>query len=258
MIDCHCHLEYMDDSVIEEAKEKGMTALLASIADISHKEQLLERVDKYPGFVHACFGFHPEVMVKYTKADINNYIDFIRQNKEKITAVGEVGLDYNWTTVEHEQVRSRNIFADFVDLAKELDKPLVIHSRNGQNNTEGRNEGISDTLEMLAGMGAKRVMLHCFSGSEANLRFALDHGWFISYATVLVKSFKHQRLAKETPLDRVFLETDSPWLDPDTRELVNRPWKIERSAEIIAEKKNIAKEEVLRQTTENAKKFFNI
>ncbi len=258
MIDAHCHLEYMDDSVIDEAKEKGMVALLASIADISHKENLLERIEKYPSFVYGCFGFHPEVMVKYTKADIENYIEVIRQNKDKITAIGEVGLDYNWTTVAHEQVRSKNIFADFIDLAKELDKPIVIHSRNGQNNTEGKNEGISDALEMLAGMGAKRVMLHCFSGNEANLKFALEHGWFVSYATVICKSFKHQRLAKETPLNQMFLETDAPWLDPDSRELINRPWKIERSAEIIAEKKGITKEEVLRVTTENARKFFGI
>lgn len=255
MIDSHCHLEYMDDSVIDEAKTK-MEAVVASIADISHKDQLIERTDKYPKFVYGCFGFHPEVMIKYTKADIENYMDFIRQHKEKVAAVGEVGLDYNWTTSSHEQVKSRNILASFIELAKELDKPLVIHSRNGKDNTDGKNEGIQDTLDMLAGMGAKRVMLHCFSGNEAQLKFALEHGWFISYATVLVKSFKHQRLAAATPMEQMLLETDAPWLDPDTRELVNRPWKIERSAEVIGEKKGISKEEVLRITSENARKFF--
>ena len=84
----------------------------------------------------------------------------------------------------------------------------------------------------------------------------------ISFATVVVKSKRHQRLAKQAPLDRMLLETDAPWLDPDTKpgshELTNRPWKIERSAEVIAELKGATKDEILRATEENAKKFFRL
>ena len=103
-----------------------------------------------------------------------------------------------------------------------------------------------------------RKLMHCFSRSEAQLETCLSQGWMISYATVLVKSFRHQQLAKGTPLDQMLLETDSPWLDPDSRELVNRPWKIERSAEIISNIKNIGKDEILRATEKNARRFFRM
>lgn len=260
MIDAHCHLEYMEDAedVINHAKKAGMSAIVTSIADIKDKEKVVELHKKHPDFVFICLGFHPEIMDKYNASDIDTYIEFIRQNKEYISAVGEVGVDYNWVTKAEDQLLSRSIFEKFIELAKELQLPLVIHSRNGRDNKEGGNEGIQDAIDILKNSGCKDVMMHCFSGSEVQLKTCLEQGWIISFATVIVKSFKHQRLAKQTPLDQMMLETDAPWLDPDSRELTNRPWKIERSAEILADIKNIDKDEVLRATEKNAKRFFRI
>src|SRR3989338_9184689 len=260
MIDAHCHLEYMEDveDVIHHAKKAGMSAIVTSIADIKDKEKVIALHRKHPGFVFICLGFHPEIMDKYSSSDIESYTEFIRQNKKDISAVGECGLDYSWVTKAEDQILSRNIFESFIDLSKELQMPLVIHSRNGRDNKEGSNEGIADAIEMLRKHNCKDVMMHCFSGSEGQLKTCLAEGWMISFATVLVKSFKHQRLAKSTPLDQMVLETDSPWLDPDSRELVNRPWKIERSAEILANMINIDKDEVLRVTEKNTKRFFRI
>ena len=103
-------------------------------------------------------------------------------------------------------------------------------------------------------------MMHCFSGNEKNLRDCLTEGWYISYATIIARSQKHQRLAKKTPMDKMMLDTDAPWLDPDGKagELTNRPWNIERSAEVIAEALGTTKEAVLEKTEENARKFFMI
>lgn len=260
MIDAHCHLEYMEnaDEVISEAKQKGMAAIVTSIADIKDKEKVLAFHKNNPDFVFVCLGFHPEVMKDYSDSEIDEYIGFIRKNKRDISAVGEVGLDYNWVTKAEEQERSKEIFGRFIELSKELHLPLVIHSRNGRDNKEGSNEGIADAIEILKKNNCRDVMMHCFSGSEGQLKTCLAEGWIISYATVLVKSFKHQRLAKQTPLDQMVLETDSPWLDPDSRELVNRPWKIERSAEVLSGLINIDKEEILRVTEKNARRFFRI
>ena len=146
----------------------------------------------------------------------------------------------------------------FIQLVKELHLPLVIHSRNGRDNKEGSNDGIGDAIDMLIENNCKHVMMHCFSGSEGQLKKCLEQGWMISFATLVCKSFKHQRLASLVSLDKMLLETDSPWLDPDSQELTNRPWKIEKSAEVIATIKNITKEEILLKTTENAKRFFGI
>ena len=262
MIDAHCHLEHMPPEVIEEARPK-MTAIVTSIADIKDKHAVIEMRKNNAGFVFICLGFHPEVMGQYNDKDIDSYIDFIRQNKKEISAVGEVGLDYNWNTKVDEQQKSKEIFLKFIGLSKELQLPLVIHSRNGRTPDS---DGIGDAISMLIENNCKDVMMHCFSGSESQLKTCMEQGWMISYATVLVKSFKHQRLAKMTPLGQMLLETDAPWLDPDAPpktfgqqpHLTNRPWKIERSAEVIAGLKDVSKEEILSVTERNAKRFFRI
>src|SRR3989338_2494558 len=259
MIDAHCHLEHMDaDDVVSEAKKKGMTAVVTSIADIADKEKIIEMKKKYQDFVFICLGFHPEIMDRYNDKDIDDYIDFIRKNREHISAIGEVGTDYTWVTKTDQQERSKEIFIKFIELSKELGLHLVIHSRNGRDNVEGGNDGIGDAIKILSEMECGKVIMHCFSGSEGQLKTCISQGWTISLATVLVKSFKHQRLAKMVPLDRLVLETDSPWLDPDSHELANRPWKIERSAEVLSGLLGIPKEGILEQTAENAKRFFGI
>ncbi len=254
MIDSHCHLEYLGEDVVREAQQK-MSAVVGSTADPKHKDQLMQLRERFPNFVHICYGFHPEVMVKYSQNDIEKYIEFIRNNHDKISAIGEVGLDFNWITNKAEQDASRRIFIKFIELAQELGLPLVIHSRNGKTENE---DAITEAIAMLIANDMKDVMLHCFSGNEVNLRMALEQGWYISFATLVCKSEKHQRLAKLVPLEQMLLETDAPWLDPDSKELVNRPWKIERSAEVIAQLKNTTKENILQATEENAKRFFNI
>lgn len=258
-IDAHCHLEHMEnaDAVIKEAREKGMAAVVTSIADIKDAEKILEMHRAHPDFVFACLGFHPEIMKDYNDRDIDDYIEFVRKNNDDIAAIGEVGLDYNWITKAEDQEKSREIFRRFISLAEDLDLPLVVHSRNGRDNNQVR-DGIGDAISMLIENNCKNVMMHCFSGSEPQLKMCLEQGWLISLATVICKSFKHQRLAKITPLEQMVLETDAPWLDPDSRELTNRPWKIERSADIIAQLKGTAKEKILEATTENARKFFRI
>ena len=260
MIDSHCHLEYMEDvdAVVAEAKQRGVTAMVASTADIKHVEKIMTIKKKYPDFVFVCLGFHPEVMIKYTQSDIERYMQFIRTNRDKISAIGEVGLDYNWVSSPDEQRRSRQVFIKFIELAKELDLPMVIHSRNGKDKTDGPADAISEVINILIDNAMTSVMLHCFSGSETNLRAAVEQGWMISFATLVCKSDKHKRLAKLVPMEQMLLETDSPWLDPDSPELINRPWKIERSAEVIAELRNTTKEHVLRQTEQNARQFFGI
>lgn len=263
MIDAHCHLEYIEDveDVLHDAKKAGMSAIVTSIADIKDKD-FLEMHRKHPSFVFVCLGFHPEIMDKYGASEIDDYINFIKKNKDDISAIGEVGLDYTWVTKADDQLLSKNIFEKFIALAKELQLPLVIHSRNGKDNKEGSDDGVGDAIDILIKNNCKDVMMHCFSGSETQLKTCIAQGWLISFATLITRSFKHQRLAKVTPIEQMLLETDAPWLDPDSHpgssQLTNRPWKIERSADIIANIKNIDKDEVLRQTEKNARRFFRI
>ena len=253
MIDIHCHLEYMNpDTVIKEAKEK-MLGMISSVADIKHKEKILELGEKNPGFVFVSLGLHPERVSRYSDDEINDYISFIKANRKKIVAIGECGLDYLQVR-EEDRKRAEDYFIHFINLARELKLPLVVHSRN----QPGSSSCIDDVIKVLEKNSAESVVLHCFSGSESNLKKALDYGYWISIATIICKSEKHQRIAGKTPIEKMLLETDSPWLHPSSREMINRPWMIAESAKIIAEIKNITAEEVLQQTAENAKKVFNL
>jgi len=254
MIDIHCHLEYMQEpeQVIAEARRK-MTAIITSVADIKHKDMILELWDKNPDFLYVSFGLHPERISNYSDAEIDNYIDFIQANKEKVVAIGECGLDY-LQVKEDEMARAKSFFLRFIELSKELKLPLIVHARN----KPGSNDCFNDILKIITESDAKQVVFHCFSGSEGNLKYALDQGYWISFATVVCKSEKHKRLAEKTPLNKMLLETDSPWLDPASLELTNRPWKIAESAKVIAEIKDITAQEVLRKTEDNAKRVFRL
>ena len=258
MIDSHCHLEHMQNAeeVIEEARGR-MTAIVTSVPDPRDFQRTIKMHERHKDFVFVAAGFHPEHIENRSREEIEEHIIAIKTHADQIVSIGEVGTDYFWLKEKDRQEESKAIFEKFIDLALEMDKPLTIHSRGGEGG-----DGISEAINILKKKGTKNVMMHCFSGSEENLQECLKQGWMISFATVLVKSKRHQRLAKATPLDKMLLETDAPWLDPDTKpgskELTNRPWKIERTAEVIAQIKGITKEEVLAVTEENAKRFFRL
>lgn len=250
MIDIHCHLEFIErkKEVLREAKEK-MKAIITSCADPKNAEEILNLKKDYKNFLFLSLGFHPEYLKNYKENQIKNYLNFIKKKRKEIVAIGEVGLDYSQSCEDIDRERMKEVFLKFIDLAKELNLPLVIHARDAFN----------DVLEILENKGAKKVCLHCFSGSEGNLKEALNLNYFISFATNLCYTKKHPRLARKTPLERIFLETDSPWLNPDNpKKLENRPWKIAKSAKVLASLKNISVEKVLEITTNNAKEFFKI
>jgi TatD DNase family protein len=256
-IDTHCHLEYMKnmEEVAEEVR-KRMLAAVCSVPNPKDFNKILELRKRFSDCIFVCLGFHPEIADDYTSKDIEESMEFIKSKRKEIVGIGEIGLDYAWIKDRSKQEKTKEVFIQFIDLAKELHLPIVIHIRN---NPETKNpDAFDDTLKILTDQNASAVVMHCFSGNENNLKYALEQNYWISYATIIARSDKHKRLAGKTPLESMLLETDSPWLDPDTKDLVNRPWKIERSAEIIANIKEKTNEEIMRITTENAIKCFDL
>ena len=251
MIDIHCHLENMEgpEEVLKEAKAKGMEAIVSSVAEPKDAKKILNLRERHFDFLYVSLGFHPTSFKDYSEKEIFEYLKFIKENKEKIVAIGEIGLDYYQKLKENEKSSTKKIFEIFLDLAKELNLPVVIHCR----------EAFEDVFEILKEKRIEKVALHCFSGSEGDLKEALKRNYFISFATNICYTKKHPRLAQKTPLEKMLLETDAPWLDPDSpKTLTNRPWKILNSAKIISEIKKIPLEEVLKITAKNAKAFFNL
>jgi len=252
-IDAHCHLEYMEDAegVAKKVRET-MAGAVCSVPDPKDYKKILELRKRFSDCISVCLGIHPESFFKYNEREIEDWVEFIKNHKKEIVGIGEIGLDYAWVKEKEKQEKTKEVFVKFINLADELRLPIVIHIRNG---TE---DAFADTFKILTNQNAKDVVLHCFSGNEQQLKYSLEQGYWIFYATIICKSDKHKRLAGKTPLESMLLETDAPWLDPESKELINRPWKIARSAEIIGKIHGKTIDEILKITEDNTKKIFRL
>lgn len=255
MIDVHCHLEQQDfskdrDEVIEKCK-KELKAVITSCAHPKDFELTLQLTEKYKNFVFASCGVHPEYIKEVSEKEIDKFLEKIKENKEKIVAIGETGLDF-WYIKESEwQQKQKELFIRFISLSKELKKPLIIHSR----------EAYEETLKILEQEDAKEVDIHMFGDHHLTKR-VVENGWFISINTIILKSKSHKKIARDCPLDKLMLETDAPWLSP--KKLLeglnsrNDPTSIKLVAEKVAEIKKLKFEEIWKKFGENAIKFFKL
>jgi len=245
-IDIHAHLCFPDtyenlDDIIEGIRRE-LTATIASSARYDEGLDVLKLVDKYPGLIFASLGHHP---IEGDKLEETKKL--ILDNKDGIVSVGEVGLDYHWEKDTEKQKKQHEVFHDFLKLAKQIKKPVVIHSWDAER----------DCFDIAKEYGIPLVF-HCYSGGIDLAKEILDAGFYISISTNVCFSKKLRKVAKIVPLDRMFLETDSPFLDPDRERKKNVPWTIKQSAEKIAEVKDITYEKVLDQTSKNAVKMFDL
>jgi len=250
MIDAHCHMEQEDydkdrDEVIGEC-QKNMKALITSCAHYDDLDRTLEIAHKHKGFVFCALGLHPEYIKDIDYDRKEEYIQKIIKNKDKIVAIGEIGLDYFWIKDAEWQEKEKEMFVEFIDLAKKLNLPIVIHSR----------EAMQDTFDILEkeGMKGMKVLLHLFT-DKSRLQRAIENGWSISIGPLILKNKDTRKIARDAPLNQIMLETDSPWFGDGKRGL---PLNTIKVAEKIAEIKKISKEEVEKQTDLNAIKFFNL
>jgi TatD DNase family protein len=248
MIDAHCHLEQKDyDSdrkeVISRCKEV-LKAVVFSCANPKDFQKSLEIVSKYPCFVFLTTGFHPEYIKEFSGEEIDNYFNMIRQNHSKIVAIGECGLDYHWTKEEEWREKQKWLFIKHINLAKELNLPLVIHSREAE----------EECLNILEEQKAEKVLMHFFSDKNLVER-AIGDGFFISINTLVLQSKSIRKILKKTPLERLMTETDAPWLGFGKR---NEPIAVKSVIEKISELEKIPVEKVDEATTRNAVELFGL
>ena len=255
MIDIHCHLEQKDydndrDIVINKCKNE-LKAVITSCAHPRDFELTMRMVENHKGFVFASCGIHPEYVKEVSTKEKDDFFDLIVKNKEKIVAIGETGLDYWYIKEEDWRKKQKDLFIEMIELANELKKPLLIHSR----------EVFEETLEILEKMGPEKVDFHMWGANEL-LQRILDNNWCVSMNTIVLRSKKHRKIARDIPLDRLMLETDSPWLAPkrllEGLEARNDPLSIKIVAEKVSEIKKVPFEHVWKQCGENAIKFFNL
>ena len=248
MIDVHCHLEQKDydkdrDAVIEECRKK-MKAVITSCAHANTLDLTLKIAQKYKGFVYASIGLHPEYIKEIKEKDVENVIETIVNNQKQIVAIGEVGLDYHWVQEMEWREKQKQMFRQFIKLAKKLHLPLIVHSRSA----------MQDTLDILAEEKYSNVLLHLFTDKH-NLQRVIDENYRISIGPGIKQSKDIRKIARDMPIDRILLETDSPWWGDGER---GTPLNVFKAAEKIAEIRKITIEEVEKQTDLNAMKFFNL
>ncbi len=253
LIDSHAHLELeplVDDpaGVLERATAAGLIAVISVGIDIPDAEKVLEIADRFEG-VFASLGFHPHNAKDVSEVTLSGMEKLAKH--PKVVAYGEIGLDFfrNWSP----QSVQATVFADQLELAKSLAKPVVIHLRNAHK------EGL-DILEKAAPFSAGGV-IHCFSGDQTDADRTLDLGFYISIpGTVTYKKNERLRaIVSRLPEDRILLETDAPFLAPEPlRGKNNEPAFIVHTARKVAEIRQVSVQDVSRATTANAIRLFRL
>jgi TatD DNase family protein len=258
MIDTHCHLgqeDYDKDrhKKIEKWKEE-IEAVITSCAHPKDYDLTIKLVNNYKDFVFASASIHPSYIQELGEKQIEDYIEKIESAKNNFVAVGETGLDYKWVKEHVWQIKQKELFIKFIVLSQKLELPLVIHSR----------DATQEVVEILFRYKAKRVQMHMFSARPL-LKDVIENGWFISVNTLLLRSKNVKKIVRDCPLDRLMLETDSPWLGLDKNGRIrpkdvirNEPTAIKLVAKRIAKIKRVSFDEVDEKTTENAKDFFEL
>lgn len=253
LFDTHVHLnadQFQEDidEVIARAKEAGVERMVVVGFDRLTINRAMELVEKYD-FLFASVGWHPVDAIDMTDEDFI-WLEELTKH-EKVVALGEMGLDYYWDKSPKEV--QKEVFRKQIQLAKKVKLPIIIHNR----------EATADIVEILKEEGAEEVggVMHCFSGSPEIALECIKMNFYISLGGPV--TFKNAKKPKEVaavvPLDRLLIETDCPYLAPHPyRGKRNEPSYVKLVAEKIAEIKNVSYEEVAKQTTENAKKLFDI
>ncbi len=250
LIDSHCHLDFEGladrlPEVLAAMDANGIAGCMTIGVTLEEAAQVLAIAHAYPQ-VFASVGVHPEY-ADHREPDVGTLCELA--NDPKVLAIGETGLDYHWHKDRPEWQRER--FRVHIRAARELNKPLVIHTR----------ESAEDTLTILREEGAEAVggILHCFTESLDVARAGIDLGFYISLSGIV--SFKKAEVvhgvARSVPLDRLLVETDAPYLAPvPYRGKPNQPAYVRHVAEAIADLRQISLEEVAAATSRNFLTLF--
>lgn len=288
LIDTHAHL-YWDsynedlDKVLDRALEAGITTIINIGVDIETSKKVA--TFKHPKIkFYSHIGIHPHEATKYHKSqvdtpgvhtwnlekDINTLEQIYLQNKDSVIGIGECGLDFFFRSNDLHQSNlepqtqidlQKKLLAAQIDLAKKLNLPLSIHVRDDRSIPPTGGPPLSAWDEIFEFLEDTFGVLHCYSGFEKHTKKALKTDYLFSFAGNITypKNSYLIEAVKLIPLDRIVLETDCPFLSPQSsRGSRNEPSNIKEIAEHIAQIKDVSFEEVARQTTENVRKLYNL
>jgi len=257
LIDTHAHI-YLDrfdadrEAVIERAREAGVEQIVLPAIDVPSIEAAVDLCEQYDG-LYAMAALHPSAVEEAREADIDAVADWCEH--PSVVAVGESGLDYYWDRSYDD--KQQHFFRRHIQLAIEKDLPLIIHNREA---TEDVLQILEEEREAASEPERLRGILHCFVDGPEEMQQAADLGFLIGLGGIL--TFKNSDLAERVagiPIERIVVETDSPYLAPEPhRGERNEPAFVRHVAEALAEAQRLSLAEVERITTANAMQLYGL
>jgi len=250
MIDTHCHLTDLRlfrqyDAVLARAAEAGVDRVVTIGTDLEDDQAAIELCRLRPQ-IRCAIGVHPNYSADARVEDVAKLREL--QKHPSVVALGEMGLDYHYDRAE--PAHQRKIFEAQLQLASEVDRPVVIHCR----------EAVDDTLAVMKSFQKIPAVFHCFTGTRDEARKILDAGYWLGFTGVITfkKNDELREVVAMTPLDRLLVETDAPYLSPEPVRNVktNEPAFVAHTARVAAQVKRLAYEEFDRVATENALRFY--
>ena len=252
LFDTHAHYDsgaFNADrlEVLASMPGQGVELILNPGCDLDSSKTAVELAERFP-FVYAAVGVHPSDCEGFSQDTVDELRALAAHSK--VRAVGEIGLDYYWKDNPPHDFQ-KEVFHTQLELAEELGLPVIVHDR----------EAHGDSLAMVREFPGVRGVMHCYSGSLEDAKTLVRLGWMLSFTGVV--TYKNARKSLEVidwlPMDRVMIETDSPYLTPEPfRGKRNDSGRVYRVAETIAQVKGISPEEAAEITLENGKRFFGI
>lgn len=255
IIDIHCHLTFKEydadrEQVIVDAKQV-LNGVVISGVEPEDAKKALELATMHEDFIFVTLGLHPIHVSGKTDQEIERYAEFISENKRKIVGIGEVGLDYHWVRDPLKLQRTKEVFVEFLGLAKELDLPAVLHLRGTGS------EAIEEGLEIVSDEDVKKAVFHCFTGKPGIAETICEEGYHLSLPTTIPRSKSMRKVAKRIPLSHLLTETDAPYLSPDENER-NVPQNVKAVYEEIARQKKSEVETVDEGIERNFERLFGV
>ncbi|MFX1331082.1 MAG: TatD family hydrolase, partial [Promethearchaeota archaeon] len=237
------HYQHDRDQVIERAKKVGLIGMVTSSMGPGSFRRTLGIVKKYKGYIHHSAGCQAS---RLTEEEASKTISLIKKYAATIVAVGEVGLDYYWVKDANQRKAQEPLFQMFINLASELNLPLVIHSRKAE----------ARATEILEKNAANDVLMHCYDGPKETTKRIADNGWRITLPANFARYRSRVDAARTLPLEQILLETDGPYLSPTENR--NEPANIAYGCESLADLLELPSEDVAKATTKNALAFYRL
>lgn len=247
LVDIHCHLDSKEfesdlDLVIKRAKQQGLKVIINNGLNLQTNKKTLELAKKYKDIIKASLGLYPIDAQNTDLSKIDETLNHILKNKNKIIAIGEIGLDFSYSPDIKKQIQ---VFNKIVFLAEKIKKPIIIHSRDAE----------KEIIETLSNSNIKHKILHSFGGSKELITKAEKNNFYFSIPPSIVRSSNFQTLVSMVSTSNLLTESDSPYLGI-TRDKRNEPSNIAYTIKKISQIKNLDESETKNIIFSNYQKIF--